>query len=72
MALGFTQAHLDALVGAAASGATKVQFGDRTIEYHTLDNLLKLIKLVQADLAGPSTSETSPKLIQGTFSKGGT
>ena len=38
----FTQAQLDALIAAIASGATKVEYADKTIEYRSLAEMRSL------------------------------
>lgn len=60
MALTFTQEQLDALTEAYALGATKVQIGDRVLEYRSLSDMRKIIEQIKASLAGGvDTSTTS-------------
>ena len=46
----YTQADLDSLKRALASGTRRVQFGDRSVEYASVDDLKKAISTVQAAL----------------------
>ncbi|BCQ60753.1 hypothetical protein PBOI14_25030 [Pseudomonas sp. Boi14] len=39
--MSFTQKHLDAIEGAIARGEKTVRYGDRTVEYRTVDELLR-------------------------------
>lgn len=55
--MAWTQADLDSLRAAAASGIRKVSFADgRSTEYQNADMLLAAIKVVEADLAGVANS----------------
>jgi hypothetical protein len=37
--MAYTQAHLDALEAALAKGEKRVAFGDKTVEYRSIDEL---------------------------------
>jgi hypothetical protein len=52
----FTQADLDALKAAFASGALRVNLGDREIIYRSQAELAKAIEVVQNSLSAPSGS----------------
>lgn len=69
MGLGFTEADLEQLKTALASGALEVQIGDRRVKYQSIKDLLAVINMVQAELEGVDT-DTAPSMIQATFSKG--
>jgi hypothetical protein len=71
MAITYTQTHLDALIEALATGAKSVQVGDRKIEYNSQKELLALIAMIQKQLDGVDTTQTSSKNVPYTFSKGG-
>jgi len=62
----FTQAHLDALNTAIASGELTVRYGDTTVTYRSLDELLRVRDMVKADLQ-VTTAQT---YTLGGFSKG--
>jgi hypothetical protein len=71
MGLGFTQAELTALKKAIASGATEVQFADRRVKYNSLQDMIQLAKLMQAEIEGASTDlDDNPNMIQSGFSRG--
>lgn len=71
MSLTFTQADLDRLKEAYLTGATKVQVGDRTIEYRSQKDLLAAIKNVQEYIDGAQTDvDDNPDIIRATFSRG--
>ncbi|BAO82924.1 hypothetical protein SMCB_0696 [Serpentinimonas maccroryi] len=46
----YTQAHLDALKAALAKGERRVSFGDKTVEYRSVDELMAAIEVVKRDL----------------------
>ena len=54
--MSFTQKHLDAVEAAIARGEKTVRYGDRTVEYRTVDELLKAREEIRTSLlsaAGP-------------------
>ena len=54
--MSFTQKHLDAVEGAIARGEKTVRYGDRTVEYRSVDELLKARDEIRTSLinsAGP-------------------
>ncbi|WP_445938364.1 phage head-tail joining protein [Pseudomonas sp.] len=48
--MAYTQAQLDVLEAALAKGEKRVTFGDKTVEYRTVDELKTAIDLVKRDL----------------------
>lgn len=63
---GFTQAQLDALEEAIAEGALSVRYRDRTIEYRSLEEMLRIRDKIKKELG--QTRKTTR--IQAEFSKG--
>jgi thiamine monophosphate synthase len=64
----FTQADLDAIKKAIALGATRVQYRDRTVDYRTLDELLRVRRTIENAIAGaPVPGE---RVMRVTFDKG--
>lgn len=54
--MSFTQKHLDAVEAAIARGEKIVRYADRTVEYRTVDELLKAREEIRTSLinaAGP-------------------
>ncbi|WP_030128519.1 phage head-tail joining protein [Pseudomonas sp. QTF5] len=54
--MSFTQKHLDAVESAIARGEKTVRYADRTVEYRTVDELLKARDQIRSSLiaaAGP-------------------
>lgn len=49
--MAFTQAQLDALDEAIASGELRVQYSDKAVQYRSLDEMLKLRTLMAGELA---------------------
>lgn len=49
--MAFTQSDLDALDAAIKSGANRVRFTDREVQYRSLDELIKARALAAAELA---------------------
>ena len=52
--MAFTAEQLTAMEAAAAQGLTRVQAGDKVIEYQSLPDLLKAIQVARADVATAS------------------
>lgn len=48
---GFTQAQLDAIKRAYASGVTRVQYDGKSTEYRSLAEMREIIATIEADLA---------------------
>ena len=49
--MAYTQAHLDALEAALAKGEKRVSFGDKTVEYRTVDELKAAIREVKRGIS---------------------
>lgn len=60
----FTQTELDALKSAYASGTTRVSYEGRTVEYDSGAALLARIKVMEAELAGPSARPLTSTLAR--------
>ncbi len=54
----FTEQQLRALRDALANGVRRVRFGDREIEYRTVDELKAAIAAAEADIAKSSGTPT--------------
>lgn len=48
--MSYTQTQLDALQDALASGELRVSYDGKTVEYRSVDELSKAIKIVQSGL----------------------
>lgn len=48
---GYTQAQLDAIKLAYASGVTRVSYDGKTTEYRSLSEMRQIITTIEADLA---------------------
>jgi len=46
----FTQEQLDALTEAISQGAKKVKYADKEVEYHSIEEMLKLRDLMKREL----------------------
>ena len=49
--MAYTEQQLQALRDALANGVRRVRFGDREIEYRTVDELKQAIAVAEADVA---------------------
>ncbi|HDS1728174.1 phage head-tail joining protein [Pseudomonas putida] len=59
--MAYTKAHLDVVERAIARGEKIVRYSDRTVEYRTVDELIKARDLIRAELvaaAGPRSRVT--------------
>lgn len=72
--MAYTQAQLDALEAALAKGEKRVSFGDKTVEYRSVDELQSAIDLIKRDLLAQTIasgrSPGVPRQIRVTTHKG--
>jgi hypothetical protein len=72
--MAYTQAHLDALEAALVKGEKRVTFGDKTVEYRSVDELRAAIKVVKRDLFEQAVDtglwHGTPRQIRVTTGKG--
>ena len=72
--MAYTQAHLDALEAALVKGEKRVTFGDKTVEYRSVDELKAAIAAVTRDLfeqaADTGLWPGAPRQIRVTTGKG--
>jgi hypothetical protein len=72
--MAYTQEQLTALENALATGERRVSFGDKTVEYRSIDELKEAIRLVERGLSeqAVSTGLISPptRQIRVTTTKG--
>lgn len=65
----YTTTQLDALKRALATGERRVSFGDKTVEYRSIEELQAAIRTVEAELARDAGT-SSKRQIRVTTSKG--
>jgi hypothetical protein len=72
--MAYTQAQLDALEAALAKGEKRVTFGDKTVEYRSVDELRAAIREVERGLFEQATDTGlwpgAPRQIRVTTRKG--
>lgn len=52
----FTQAHLDAIDEAIASGALTVKYSDKEVTYRSFDDLMKARRFIEGKLYPPANT----------------
>jgi hypothetical protein len=57
--MSFTQAHLDALNQAIASGELTIEYNGKKITYRSIGELVKAKQLVEAELSNTSRASNS-------------
>ena len=57
--MAFSQAQLDALEAAIASGTLEVRTGDKSVRYHSLDEMIKLRDVIRNQLNADAQIPTS-------------
>lgn len=57
--MAFTQTQLDALEAAIASGTLVVRTGDKSVRYHSLDEMIKLRDVIRNQLNADAQTKTS-------------
>ncbi|QDX23814.1 hypothetical protein FP568_23180 [Pandoraea pnomenusa] len=65
----YTTAQLDALKRALATGERRVSFGDKTVEYRSVEELQVAIRTIEAELAR-SVGRSTKRQIRVTTDKG--
>lgn len=72
--MAYTQEHLELLEAALAKGEKRVSFGDKTVEYRSVDELKTAIEIIKRDLfeqaAATGLWPGAPRQIRITTSKG--
>lgn len=54
--MAWTQTDLDRLDRAIAQGALRVSYADRTVQYHSLEDMLRLRDRMAREIAGSAAS----------------
>jgi len=57
--MAFTQAQLDALEAAIASGTLEVRYGDKTVRYQSTSDMIKARDLIRDQLNSTSATQKS-------------
>ena len=57
--MAFTQSQLDALEAAIASGTLEVRTGDKSVRYHSLNEMIKLRDVIRNQLTADAQTPTS-------------
>jgi hypothetical protein len=58
--MAFSQLELDALKSAYAAGALRVTFEGKTVEYGNADDLLKRIRVIEAEIEASTVGRPRP------------
>lgn len=66
--MAWTQADLDALNKAVASGALSVRYVDRTVQYRSLEEVLAIRRMMLDELGLPNVTGSSVRKLN--YSKG--
>ncbi|HMU16199.1 MAG TPA: hypothetical protein PKC95_02020 [Thauera aminoaromatica] len=67
--MSYTTTQLDALKRALATGERRVSFGDKTVEYRSIEELQAAIRTVEAEIAR-SAGASAKRQIRVTTAKG--
>lgn len=62
--MSFTQKHLEAVEAAIARGEKVVRYADRTVEYRTVDELLKAREEIRSSLASAGVPRSRAYRLQ--------
>lgn len=68
MAVIYTLSQYTTLSEAIATGTTKVQYGDKTVEYRSLDEMLRILQIMKNQLFPEQNKNNGRKYAS--FSKG--
>jgi hypothetical protein len=50
--MAWSQSDIDALKAAIATGTRSVSYSDRAVTYHSMDDMLKALQAMEAEVAG--------------------
>lgn len=67
--MAWTTAQLKALEDAIANGSLVVQYGDKRVQYRSLDEMLKLREVMKRELYGSAASGEAAR-VKTKYSKG--
>lgn len=67
--MAYTQTQVDALKDAIAAGVTSVGHGDKRVTYGSIADMIKALRLMEAELAG-TTAATRPNVRRLRFGRG--
>lgn len=67
--MAWTQSQLDALEAAIANGTTLVAYGDKRVQYRSLDEMIRIRDLIKKDLSSSTVTAESSR-VYADFSKG--
>lgn len=62
--MGYSTLEYETLVKAIAQGALSVEYGDKKVTYRSLDDMLRLKKLMEAELIPNTTKSSGRKYAQ--------
>lgn len=63
--MAFTSSDLTALDEAIASGALEVQYTDKRVKYRSLDDMIKVRRLIKKELGLTDTSKRRKQAVTG-------
>lgn len=61
--MAWTQTDIDALKTAIAKAERRVTYGDKTVEYRSLDEMLKALAVIQAEVTAANGGATPSRTI---------
>lgn len=65
--MAYTQTQLDTLEAAIAEGTLKVEYGDKKVEYRSLNEMIRIRDIMKAELNGlPKQKRTYASFSKGT------
>jgi hypothetical protein len=65
----YTQTDLDAIKKAIAEGTLKVEYGDKKVEYRSLNEMIRIRDIIEAEVNGgtPIQKRTYASFSKGTY-----
>lgn len=66
--MAYTQIQLDAIEAAIAEGTLKVEYGDKKVEYRSLNEMIRIRDIIKASL-NPGSRRTLAETSKGVFPK---
>lgn len=67
--MSWSQSDIDALKASIKSGVRSVQYSDRAVTYQSVDDMLKVLAAMEAEVAGSGSSTSDGRSTFASFSR---
>lgn len=61
--MAWTQTEIDALKAAIGKGVRRVTYSDKTVEYHSMGEMIRALKMMEAEVASETAKATPSRTV---------